>query len=76
MVQSVDGVASPDHLYLLQLPQGGGDGHVVGLPLVLQDDRLQAGVDPVADDEHHELDEELCRGGLVGIDAHRAVAKI
>lgn len=76
MVKPVDAVASPDHLYLLQLPQGGGDSHVVGLPLVLQDSRLQAGVDLVADDECHELDEELRRGGFVGIDAHCSVAKI
>ncbi len=76
MVQAVDTVSALDHLDLLQLAQGGWDCHVVRLPLVLQDRRLQAGVDLVADDQRHELDEYLRRRGLVRTDTHGAVSKI
>ncbi|MPM55575.1 hypothetical protein SDC9_102372 [bioreactor metagenome] len=59
MVEPVDAVVSPAHLYLLQLPYRGRDRRIVGLRRIVPEGIPDVGVELAADDERDELDEDL-----------------
>lgn len=76
MVEAVQAVHAPHHLDLLQLLDGGRHRHVVGPGGQALHLLLEQAVDPAADDQGDELDEDLARGRLARVDAQGPVAQV
>ena len=76
MVEPVDAVVPTAHLYLLQLPYRRGDRRVVRLRRIVPECIPDVGVEPAADDERDELDEDLRGGALIGVDPHGPVPQV
>ncbi len=76
MVEAVQAVHAPHHLDLLQLLDGGRHRHVVGPGGQALHLLLEQAVDPAADDQGDELDEDLARCRLAAVDAQGPVAQV
>lgn len=70
MIKAVCTIVPPDHLDLLEFPDGLGNRHVVRPGLDPEQFLLQEGVDPVAYDEGDKLDEDFGGEGVLGLDPH------